>query len=119
MKHFQQLCLFLFLAFFSHAQDAVIPAKANADYFSVPRESLFLHLDKSTYINGEEIWFKGYAFDRGKQLPSNGSTNFNIQLFNEDGQELYKGLFFGSRGSFRGNIKIDSSWSSGSYYLKA
>ncbi|MFD2186248.1 hypothetical protein [Aquimarina celericrescens] len=119
MKSIFLFSLFLFIDTLLYSQSSVIPAKANADYFDIPRESLFLHLNKSTYINGEEIWFKGYSYDRKESLPSNGSTNFNIQLFNEKGQELYKGLFFGSRGSFRGNIKIDSSWSSGSYYLKA
>ncbi len=95
------------------------PEKANADYFNIPRESLYLHLNKTTYIHKEEIWFKGYVFDRQKKLPSTGSTNFNIQVFNQSGKELYNGLFFGSKGSFRGNIAIDSTWSTGTYYIKA
>ncbi len=109
---------FLSLGIFAQNNSSHSVAQSNQDYFSIPRETLFLHLDKSVYVNGEEIWFKGYAYDRQKSLPSVGSTNFNVQVFNEEGKELYDGLFFGSRGSFRGNIKIDSTWSDGDYYIR-
>ncbi len=111
--------LFLSLGAFAQDQSSRSAAEANQDYFSVPRETLFLHLDKSVYIKGEEIWFKGYAYDRQNNLPSFGSTNFNVQIFNEEGKELYEGLFFGSRGNFRGNIKVDSIWNDGDYYVRA
>ncbi len=121
MNYFFRTLLFFFFSIALNAQKSLpaSPEQSNAKYFGVPREILYLHLDKSTYIDGEEIWFKGYAYDRNKSLPSNASTNFNIQLFNQEGKEVYNGLFFGSRGSFRGNIKIDSTWNNGDYYIKA
>lgn len=123
MNHFLLTLLLFFFSIGLNAQNNSSSSRsaqqANNDYFSVPRETLYLHLDKSTYITGEEIWFKGYAYDRQNNLPSFGSTNLNVQLFNQEGKELYSGLFFGSRGNFRGNIKIDSTWNNGSYYLRA
>ncbi len=123
MKFLFQFSIVIFCSFTLQSQSSIfknLPSwEANADYFSTPRESLYLHLNKTVYINGEEIWFKGYTYDRKESLPSNGSTNINIQLYDKEGKELYKGLFLGNKGSFRGNIPIDSTWTSGDYYLKA
>ncbi|MDH7446350.1 hypothetical protein [Aquimarina sp. 2201CG14-23] len=94
------------------------PEDANAKYFEVPRETLYFHLNKSTYLLGEEIWFKGYAYDRKNQLPSEVTTNFNVELFDHKGNEVFSGLYLGYQGSTQGNIKIDSTWASGDYYVR-
>ncbi|MCK8524449.1 hypothetical protein M0D21_22945, partial [Aquimarina sp. D1M17] len=46
------------------------------------------------------------------------TTNFNVELFDGLGNELFSGLFMGSNGHARGNIKIDSNWESGDYYIR-
>jgi len=111
--------LFISLPVFAQDGDIVTVEEANASYFEVPRETLYLHVNKSAYVTGEEIWFKGYAYDRQNNLPSINSTNFEVEIFDEQGKEIYDGVFMGNNGSFQGNIKVDSTWSSGTYFMRA
>ena len=67
------LLAFLFFPLFSIAQEKKVE-DTYLDYFSLPRESLFLHTNKTTFIVGEEIWFKIYAYDRKNEKSSNGSV---------------------------------------------
>ncbi|AXT61855.1 hypothetical protein D1816_16320 [Aquimarina sp. AD10] len=103
---------------FSQKTPSELPEDANAKYFEIPRESLYVHLNKSTYVLGDQIWFKGYAYDRKNRLPSLRTKNFNIELFNKEGKEVYSSLHLGEDGKTSGTIKIDSTWSSGNYYLR-
>ena len=88
-------------------------------YFELPRESIFLHLNKSTYIVGEDIWFKGYIYNRRKALPFKETTNLYIGLYNSDGRQLKKSLYYANDGYSQGSITLDSTIQSGEYYIKA
>ncbi len=116
------ICVFglLFCTFLSKGQEGLdrSPQSAINTYFEAPRETMYAHLNKSTYLTGEEIWFKAYAYDRKNNLPSPFTTNYNIEIYNSKGEEVYSGLFLGYQGSAKGNIAIDKSWSSGTYYFR-
>ncbi|RKM90926.1 hypothetical protein, partial [Aquimarina sp. AD10] len=72
----------LFSSFLSFGQVTVVDSEAAvSSYFKLPRETVYLHLNKSTYVVQDEIWFKGYVHDRKNGLPSLASTNFNIEVF--------------------------------------
>ncbi len=88
-------------------------------YFELPRESIFLHLNKSTYVVGEELWFSAYAYDRKYGLPFTQSTNLQVVLYNEQGVPIEDRLVMAVNGFARGNIAIDSTYASGDYYIKA
>lgn len=90
-----------------------------AAYFTLPRESLYLHLNKTTYLSGEEIWFKGYTYDRKNHLSSKATTNINVGIYDANGNQLKKGLFQAENGYTKGNFFIDSTFTSGIYYIKA
>ncbi|MCK8523710.1 hypothetical protein M0D21_19160 [Aquimarina sp. D1M17] len=104
---------------FSQASSSISPEEANERYFEIPRESIYLHLNKSTYLKGEEIWFKAYAYDRKNNLSSLRTKNFSIELFNDRGEVIHSSLHLGEMGSTYGSIKIDSTWVSGNYYLRS
>jgi hypothetical protein len=93
-------------------------ADAYLDYFKSPRESLYMHTNKTTYLPGEEIWFKVYALDRQSQLTSKKTSNIHFGLFDKDGKQLDRKLFLAKEGYAYGNIAIDSTFASGDYYLK-
>ena len=88
-------------------------------YFELPRESIFLHLNKSTYVVGEELWFSAYAYDRKNGLPFTQTTNLHVVLYNEQGKPIEDQLFMAVNGFARGNISIDSTYASGDYFIKA
>ncbi|MEM6685665.1 MAG: hypothetical protein AAF617_07750 [Bacteroidota bacterium] len=88
-------------------------------YFKLPREGLFLHLNKTSYFAGEEIWFKGYAYDQRNQLSSKATTNINVGIYDAEGKQIKKALFAGENGLTHGNFAVDSTFTAGTYYIKA
>ena len=94
------------------AQDAYI------DYFKLPRESLFIHTNKTTYLTGEEAWFKVYVYDRKNELTSKATTNVYLGLYDTDGIQIDKKLYLGQNGAAAGSYMIDSLLPSGEYFLK-
>ncbi len=101
------------------AQSSTSIKESYESYFELPRESVFLHLNKSTYVVGEELWFSAYAYDRKYGLPFTQSTNLQVVLYNEEGEPLEDRLVMAVNGFARGNIAIDSTYASGDYYIKA
>lgn len=94
--------------------------EAYVDYFTLPRESLYLHTNKTTYIVGEseEIWFTVYAYDRKSHLSSKVTSNIHLGLYDSSGKLLDKKLFLAKEGIAAGNIALDPALVTGDYYLK-
>ncbi|WP_420575020.1 hypothetical protein [Kordia sp.] len=82
-------------------------------------EAIFVHLNKTSYLAGEEIWFKSYIFNKRNEEISEVSTNLYIGLYDEDGKQLSKKLFRIRRGLTNGNLALDKDLNSGTYYIKA
>ncbi|AXG68259.1 hypothetical protein KORDIASMS9_00452 [Kordia sp. SMS9] len=110
------IILLSILPLFSQKQTA---EAAYASYFELPRESLYLHLNKTTYFQGEEIWFKGYAYDQKNQLSSKATTNINVGIYDAQGNQIKKALYAAKDGVTNGNFLIDSTFTAGTYYIKA
>ena len=117
----KSLLLIFMLAFVFNiqGQDSISIENDNAAYFDLPRESVFLHLNKTTFIKGESIWFKGYIYNRKDGVPFKETTNLYVGLYDADGNQLEKSLIRAKDGYAIGNIKMDSTYASGDYYLKA
>ena len=117
----KSLLLIFMLAFVFNiqGQDSISIESDNAAYFDLPRESVFLHLNKTTFIKGESIWFKGYIYNRKDGVPFKETTNLYVGLYDAEGNQLEKSLVRAKDGYAIGNMKIDSTYTSGDYYLKA
>jgi hypothetical protein len=105
-----------------HAQNMSVENKvkpAFKDYFGLPRASVFLHLNKSAYVKGEEIWFKGYLYNRLKSTPFQEPLNLYVGIYDSNGNQIKKELFISENGISRGQIRIDSTFTSGQYFIKA
>ncbi len=89
------------------------------EYFKMPRESLYLHLNKSSFLKGENLWFQGYAYNRQTQKLSPNVRNVELGVYDSEGQMIDKKLYLSIDGLFKGQISIDSSYAEGEYYLKA
>jgi hypothetical protein len=115
----KKLCLLAFLIFYSlgFSQEKSV-VDSYVDYFTLPRETLFLHTNKTTYIPGEEIWFKVYAYDRKSQLTSKVTTNIQLSIFDADGNQVDQKLFRAQEGFAHGNIAVDSTFVTGNYFIK-
>ena len=116
------LLVFIFLTKTVCSQvDEVVkdPSDALEDYFELPRETVYLHLNKSSYVNGENLWFKGYIYDRFKSLPLKETSNLYVGLYDIKGTQIDKRLFLAKDGTVQGHFVIDSTFSPGEFYIKA
>lgn len=117
-----KLYLFIFLPLLCSGQSEEVlpePQSSLTSYFKMPRESIHLHLNKTVYVEGEEIWFAGYIFNRKIEKPFQETANIYVGIYDSIGNQKDKFLFLGREGYMNGNIYIDSNYASGTYYLKA
>ena len=89
------------------------------EYFELPREDVFLHLNKTTYLKGEEIWFTGYVQDRFSGLPSFNSTTLYVFLYNANNQLMDKKVLYVKDGITKGQFRLSNDYNSGTYFVKA
>ncbi|WP_421806121.1 hypothetical protein [Flagellimonas sp.] len=116
------LLLLFFLALPLFGQNLSVTGKikpAFQEYFGNPRVSIFLHMNKSTYVRGEHIWFKGYMYNRVKAEPFKEAVNVYVGIYDKDGNQKEKHLVLSKEGQLQGQIAIDSSFVDGQYYIKA
>ncbi len=117
------LSLFCFgFVHFSQTEDPFITALKNtvsSFYKTKPFEKVYLHIDKSLYKPGEDIWFKAFVTDGATNLPSKQSDVVYIELINPRGNvdksltlQVIQGVCFGS-------FTIDESYAGGLYKIKA
>ncbi len=120
MKFFLTIFLFFFFAR-GHSQNIPLDKTADAlrEYFKLPRENIFLHVNKTDFVKGENIWFKGYVLNTIESLPFVETSNVYVGLYNEEGQQIKKNLYLAKDGYFQGNFEIDSTYSAGDVYIKA
>jgi len=91
---------------------------AFAEFFKLDRENIHLHLNKSTYLNTDEIWFKGYIIEKKSKNPYVATSNVNIALIDDKGEKLKNYLFYADNSIFEGSLKIDKNLKTGTYYLQ-
>ncbi|MEM8928896.1 MAG: hypothetical protein AAGC45_11880, partial [Bacteroidota bacterium] len=60
---------------------------APADFMG-PKENVHLHLNKTTFLQGERLWFKAYVRDQNTKLPSLETTNLHVGIYAGDGEEV-------------------------------
>jgi len=122
MKIFYKINLVFFLLVFCQtiqAQTKVLNLQEGlSNYFELPREQIYLHLNKSTYIAGESLWFKGYIWDVSEKIPSVATKNLEVSLHNSAGELVKKKLFLGEKGQVAGQFEIDSLLVPGDYYIE-
>ncbi|WP_347174220.1 hypothetical protein [Polaribacter uvawellassae] len=114
--------LFLFLSIFTAAcfgQEKKSLDSSYVNYFKLSREIPYLHLNKTSFMNGEEVWFQAYILDQKTNKLHNHTTNLYSAIYNEKGEHKQSQLLFVKNGIASGSIKIDSTFTDGTYYLKA
>ena len=73
---------------------------------SEPAEKVYLHVDRTIYSSGDDIWFKAYVINAATNLPSVVLTNLHVELIDPDLKIIQ------SR-----TIKIDGAIGNGDFHL--
>ena len=114
---FSSLSLLYFFILSANAQDVFL--EKYQDYFELPRESIFVHTNKSVFTAGEHLWYKGYAIDRTNGKLSDNVRNIQVFVYDSIGNLIDKSMVLANKGIFFNQIKIDSTFTPGRYYFKA
>ena len=112
--------LILLLVFSCNTIFSQLKIKKNyVNYFEDTREVPFLHLNKTSFLKGEEIWFKAYVLEQNSQKLHPTTSNLYVSIFDENGKMKDQQLIHIKQGIGRGNILLDSTYTEKNYYLKA
>ncbi|MFY0483432.1 hypothetical protein ACI6PS_12585 [Flavobacterium sp. PLA-1-15] len=87
------------------------------NYFTLEREAIHLHLNKTTFLTKETIWFKGYVINRKDSKPF-FTANVFVLLLDENGKQISEQLVYASNGIFSGKVDLKSNMPSGDYYIQ-
>ena len=90
-----------------------------SNYFENTREIPYLHLNKTSFIKGEEIWFQSYVIEQNSNKLHTTTSNLYVSVFDEDGHQKEQHLIHIENGIGYGSIPIDSSFTQNNYYIKA
>lgn len=117
--HAQKLCFYLsfILALNFQAQnkkDTALDIKEQLNH----QESVFSHINKSTYIKGEEIGFTSYVFNKKTKKLSPLTKNLYCVISDEENNVLKSKLLKVENGIANGSFVIDSLFTTGTYTVK-
>ncbi|WP_422106870.1 hypothetical protein [Winogradskyella sp.] len=105
--------------FLLNAQEDSKIYSAYEDYTEAPREVVYVHLNKSTYIKGEDIGFTAYVFDKQSKKPSKYTSNLYVTIEDGNKKSIKKALLKVENGVASNVFPLDSTFSSGQYTFKA
>ena len=88
-------------------------------YAQLPREVVFVHLNKSVYIKGEAVGFKAYVLDKDTKKRSLETKNLYCAILDEDENIVKQQMIRIQEGVGNGIIELDSLFTSGNYLFKA
>ncbi len=118
-KHLFILVLFFFEIAFSQSKTTSLELQNKySNYNNYSSESVFLHLNKTTFLKGEKIWFTAYLYNAKNGLPFKKAKNLYCGLYDSEGKQLIKSLFEISDGIARGNFGIKPEYGE-TLYVKA
>ncbi len=121
LPFFKFICVFILGTTVSvvNAQEDSEILDAYEDYIEAPREVVYVHLNKSTYIKGETIGFTAYVLDKKDKKPSLLTTNLYVSIEDKNQKTLKQQLIKVENGIATNTFEIDSSFTSGYYSIKA
>ena len=115
------LVILVSLSMFCQTDDTDTSIKKIQDkltaYYSLERENINLHLNKTSFLTNENIWFKGYVLNRKTKQLFFDTTNVFAILFDNEGVKIDEKLLFASNGTFAGKFELNDKFQSGNYFI--
>lgn len=85
----------------------------------VPEEKVFLHLDRSLYASGDNIWFSVYLTAGSPDIPSPLSKVVYVDLLDNEGNLVQQKTVKMEDGHGHGDFRLDAFTREGTYKIKA
>ena len=84
----------------------------------IPEENIFIQVNKSILLQGEDLGFAAYIYDQKNRKPSAKTKNIYCELINSEGKIIKKQLLLADNGKAYSTFAIDSLVSAGDYTLR-
>ncbi|MDR1756856.1 MAG: hypothetical protein LBR65_07885 [Culturomica sp.] len=85
----------------------------------VPQEKVYLHTDKSAYLTGEKIWFRGYLLNASTHRPNVYSNFIYVELIDKQNTLVHRVKSARIDSCFYGQLVIPENVQQGEYSLTA
>lgn len=108
-----------FTAFSQKPQQGYPVLNTNEGGTKIPREEVFLHIDRNKYIAGEEVWLSIYNVDRGTGRLSSSSIIAYVELLNPWNIPVVQARYALEGGRGEGDFTIPDTVSSGTFIIRA
>ena len=98
------------------------PLVSRLDRFgrAIPQEKVYIHMDNTSYMLGDTLWFKAYTRQTNTDAPSNVSGVLYVELWNHEGYMLKRKQIEMKEGSGHGFFSLDKDeLYAGFYELRA
>lgn len=114
----KKLILLFLLSVFNHfnAQEKAEQAIKTFEQ-KYPQEKIHLLLSKSSFVAGENLWFKSFVFNG--YSPSSISTTLFVELYDRNKNQISKKIFPLLNGEGSGNILLPNTLKEDVYYIRA
>ncbi|AFD08249.1 TonB-dependent receptor [Solitalea canadensis] len=89
------------------------------NYFEKKRERVYVHLSRSEYIAGDNIWFKVYVYDPAERLLTPEANKLYAELFDQNGKLVERKVLFLENGVASSFFKLKNEARAGNYTLRA
>ena len=83
------------------------------------QEKVYVHTDRSFYLTGEVIWFKGYVVNAATSRVSSLSKVLYVEVLNNLNQPVLQGKIDIEKGSGNGSFYLPFTITSGNYVIRA
>lgn len=87
-------------------------------FFKEPRTRPFVHIDKTAYLQKENLYYQAYLINNQTQFLNTKVKNVVVEVYNASGEMLLQQLKLARSGIVQGDFKIDSTYKSKNYFLK-
>lgn len=84
-----------------------------------PFEKVYLHIDRSFYTAGDDIWFKVYLVNAKTNTLFDNSNNLYVELINKDSKIVKRIALRIKNGLGMGDFHLGDSIASGNYEIRA
>lgn len=88
-------------------------------YTELPREIGYVHLNKTTLLQGEILGFTAYIFDKSEKKSSLTATNIYYTISDSRSKIIKSEMLLGDNGIANGSFQLDSIFKTGDYTVRA
>lgn len=115
------LCLITTCGMKAQTVDAFKSMFERAQQFAsnYPQEKVYLHLDNSSYYQGDTIWYKAYVVQAESNLPTKISKPLYVELLDQLGNLVNRQVLEIKDGKAIGQIPLNKSFFNGYFELRA